>query len=87
MLVFEDYYYVIHRRSLSKTSWKCSFFKSGCKMTVRSQGTTIVVTKEGHNHAPSDSRKEYISSISSQIVNVVRVRRGTRFIDCIDSNK
>ncbi|CAG9856466.1 unnamed protein product [Phyllotreta striolata] len=73
-IVLDDHNYLIYRKELNKTVWKCCrYFRckdNRCKSTLVTTGRIVTVSADFHNHEPEIIKKERYKNMLSQCVTI-----------------
>ncbi|XP_057667857.1 modifier of mdg4-like isoform X21 [Diorhabda carinulata] len=75
-IVLDHHNYLIYRKELNKTVWKCCRYfrckENRCKSTLVTTGRIVTVSSDVHNHEPDAIKKDRYKSMLSQHVTIIR---------------
>lgn len=80
-ITLDEYEYLIYRKELNKTVWKCChYFRSKenrCKSTLVTTGRVVTVSADIHNH-PVDLKKNTKNMLSQKVT----IIRDSKYYNC-----
>nr|XP_023014949.1 modifier of mdg4-like isoform X9 [Leptinotarsa decemlineata] len=80
-IVLDDNNYLIYRKEINKTVWKCCHYfrnkENRCKSTLVTTGRVVTVSADQHNHKPDPPKQEKYQNMLSQNVIIVRESSNT----------